>query len=278
MVAAKPKPKYKMVHTWTTDERHCLHLLVTHYPESSWEDRAAISNRVNGHNFIVGTWRDEYGGHKAGRRNRSDNKKPSRSTMWHDDICRDEFEIAGGFDARQQQDRLNMLQRIQAAINQLGLSGSPGLGAVDVRPGWISAGTNVIVTAATYVAPANVVAPAPAAPALPAASAPTGQATASSSAPAGNTAGNDDDDDDPEADEDNDETDPAKGARDFYHGQELRREGEEFVYTPVLGISYDVTPGKTWKRTVRFPNNLIMVIQVCDHASCRVCRRKVRGG
>lgn len=278
MVAAQPKPKSKMVHAWTSDERHCLHLLVTHYPDSSWADRAAICNRVFGHNFIIGIWRDEYGGHKAGQRNRPNGKKPSRSTMWHDDICRDVFEIAGGFDARQQLDRLNILQRIQAAITQLGLSGSPGLGAVDVRPGRINAATNVMVTAATYVAPAVVAAPAPAAPAPVVAPTPTGQATASSSAPAGNTAGNDDDDDDAEADEDNDETDPAMGARDFYHSRELPRVGEEFVYTPVPGISYDVTPSKTWRRTVRFPNNLIMVVQTCDLASYRVCGRRVRGG
>lgn len=277
MVAVQRSSSAKMSHSWTIAERHCLHILATHYPDSTWVDRAAVFNRVFSSNMTHQQIRDEYGGHKAGQRNQPGGKKPTRSVQWNDHVCRDAFRIAGGFNATQQTDRRNMLQSIQTAINALGLTGNDGLGAISMVTGIIRADTNVVATAAAVAPGLNAPFPAPAAAGPSAAAPPTGQpAATSASAPAGNTAANDSHD--TEADDDNEETDPARGARDFYHVRELQRQvgSDVFLYRPVDGTPYDVEPAGTFERTVRFPGDLVLRVDVCDFSKCSVCR--MRGG
>lgn len=129
-------------HTWTIANRHCLHILATHYPNSTWLLRGAIFNHVFYTNLAYSYVRDEYGGHKHGRRGMP--TKPSRSLMWNDHICRDEFHLPGPFDATQQADRAIVLQQIQNAINFLGFGNRPGLGAVNMVPGMVRADTNTV--------------------------------------------------------------------------------------------------------------------------------------
>lgn len=44
---------------WTDEKRHCMHLLATHYPSSSWPDRARIYNLVCADNRTPNQVRDE---------------------------------------------------------------------------------------------------------------------------------------------------------------------------------------------------------------------------
>jgi hypothetical protein len=108
-------------HKWTLQQRHFLHTIATHYPESTWAQRGKIFNFVYSTTFRNSDKiRDEYGGHKSGKR--VEGTKPTRSTQWNDHVCRDEFKIPGGFDAQQTTDRRAILQNIQGAITSLGMS------------------------------------------------------------------------------------------------------------------------------------------------------------
>jgi hypothetical protein len=117
MVVAVPKT-FDMS-GWTSQKRHCMHVLATHYPDSNWPDRAAIFNVVCNERRTANQVRDEYGGHKSGRFVAG--QKQTRSKMWNDEICRDEFGLPGPFNPQQQIDRGTVLLDIQTAINTLGL-------------------------------------------------------------------------------------------------------------------------------------------------------------
>jgi hypothetical protein len=69
-------------------------------------------------------------------------------------------------------------------------------------------------------------------------------------------------------------TDPAQGGRPWYHNQEFIKQGDKFVYRPVEGLSYAVTPTKLYRRPVWFSDTLSMNVQVCDQSVCRVCRHE----
>ena len=135
-----------MVSRWTDQVRHAMHILSTHYPGSDWHDRAAILNLVCVETLTPNQVRDEYGGHVSGRRNRPGNVKATRSLMWNDEICRDEFGLPGPFNQAQQVTRGTILRDIQAAIVTLGLGSSAGLGAVNLVAGMDRA--NVALAAA----------------------------------------------------------------------------------------------------------------------------------
>lgn len=239
--------------TWTIAERHCLHILATHYPQSGGVDRAAIFNHVFNTNIAWDKLRDEYGGHRAGNRNRPNGQKPSRSLQWNDHVCRDEFNN-GGFDQQQAADRAQILQQIQGAINTLGLAADPDLASINIVAGMTRADTNVAAPAAQQqTAPAAT------------AGNTSGNAAASfSSTAATTTAG----------------TDPAHGGRAWYHTREIFREGNEFVYRPNGRVDYNMPqPSQTWGRQVRFPDGITRQVEVCDVKSCpNVCGRRIRGG
>jgi hypothetical protein len=93
MVAGNKKSD--MSSKWTAKERHCMHLLATHHQGSSWPDRAAVFNAVCAENLTSSQVPNEYGGHSAGRRRPG--VKPTRSVMWNDVICRDEFNLPDPF-------------------------------------------------------------------------------------------------------------------------------------------------------------------------------------
>jgi hypothetical protein len=237
-----------MSHVWTLEERHGLHVLATHFPQSYWVDRGAIFNHVFGLQLSHEKIRDEYGGHKNGRRN-APTGPPTRSVMWNDHVCRDEFNLLP-YSQQQVQTRRNLLQRIQASITQLGLRNNNGLGAINILDNRVRADTNVLFRAAATAAVANPV-PAPASNTT----APAAATASSSSAAAGTTS-----------------TDPAQGGRPWYHTQEITKEGDRFVYRPVDNLSYSVTPTNTYRRTVEFSSTLTVTVQVCDLAVCSVCR------
>lgn len=137
-----------MSHQWTLEERHVLHILATHFPQSYWTDRGAIFNDVFGSNLAHTKVRDEYGGHKNGRRNPPSGIAPTRSVMWNDHVCRDEFHLLP-YSQQQVQVRRQLLQRIQASINSLGLRNSNGLGAINMLDSRVRADTNALVAVDT---------------------------------------------------------------------------------------------------------------------------------
>lgn len=251
-----------MSHQWTLAHRHCLHIMATHYPESSWIDRGAIFNDVFGLRLSAEKVRDEYGGHKNGKRHQPGGVKPTRSLMWNDDVCRDEFRLPGPYTQEQAQMRQHLLQRIQASINQLGLSRNQGLMAINMIPGRIRADNNAPAGGPPAAQPAATLpAPAPASASAAPDTTLAAQGTPSSSAALDNTAA----DDLP--------TDPALGGRLWYHTQEVIKVGGRFVYRDVPGISRSVTPRQTWRRKVDFTPTFTPTVQVCDQGSCMVCRR-----
>lgn len=241
-----------MSHQWTLDQRHALHILATHYNDSSWPNRGAIFNDVFGVNLAYAKVRDEYGGHKNGMRNAPSGIAPTRSLMWNDHACRDEFNLLP-YDQQQVQDRRRILQSIQASITRLRLDRNQGLMAINMIPGRIRADNNSPALAAPAAAVANP-APAPASNTT----ALAGAGGSSSSAAAATTAC----------------TDPAQGGRPWYHNQEFIKQGDKFVYRPVEGLSYAVTPTKFYRRPVWFSDTLSMSVQVCDQSVCRVCRHE----
>ena len=101
---------------WSIEKRHCLHILATHYPTSTWAERTAIFNDVCNDNRTANQVRDEYGGHLAGQRVRPNGLKPTRSVQWNDHVCRDEF-VTGPFTQQQQIDRGTIFDRIQTSIS-----------------------------------------------------------------------------------------------------------------------------------------------------------------
>ena len=239
-----------MAHQWNLDQRHALHILATHYKDSTWADRGAIFNDVFGLQLSHEKVRDEYGGHKNGMRNAPTGIAPTRSLMWNDHVCRDEFNLPGPYNQQQAQDRRQLLQRIQASITRLRLDRNQGLMAINMIQGRIRADNNFPALAG----PAPPVATAAAAPASNT-TAPAGTTASSSSAAAGSAS-----------------IGPAQGGRPFYHTQEIIKEGGRFVYRPVDNISYSVTPTNTYRRQVEFSSTLTMNVQVCDLAVCSVCR------
>jgi hypothetical protein len=277
-----------MVSHWTDTKRHCMHLLATHYPSSSWPDRAAIYNRVCADNRTANQIRDEYGGHTAGRRNRQGGGKPTRSVRWNDEICRDEFGLPGPFDAQQQIDRGTILRDIQAAINTLGLSGNAGLGAVSLVAGMQLANVALANSNTGGVAPAAPAATASssAAPlagtATTAVSAQAGTSSTAVTAPATDAAANDGSDDDEGDDDESDDdglVDPANGGAAWYHSWEIQRDGTRgrFVYRAIRGLPYDDdSPPPTFARRVRFPalGPQYVEVQVCAVGPCPVCGLK----
>lgn len=241
----------KASHQWNLDQRHALHILATHYKDSSWVDRGAIFNDVFGVHLSHEKIRDEYGGHKNGRRNAPTGIAPTRSVMWNDHVCRDEFHLSGPYNQQQAQVRRQLLQRIQASINSLGLSNQDGLLGITMHSNCVRADTNVM-----YIAPhAAPVANAAAAPASNTTALADASASSSSAAPTTTS------------------TDPAQGGRLWYHTQEIVKEGEDFVYRPKEGLSYSVTTSNTYRRTVKFSSSLTKTIEVCDMAVCMECRR-----
>ena len=239
-----------MAHQWNLDQRHALHILATHYKDSTWADRGAIFNDVFNLNLSHEKVRDEYGGHKNGMRNAPTGIPPTRSVMWNDHVCRDEFNLPGPYDQQQAQDRRRLLQHIQASITRLGLARNQGLMAINMIPGRIRADNNSPALAAPTGAVAN---PAPASASNTTALA--GAGASFSSAAAATTS-----------------TDPAQGGRVWYHTQEIVKEGNDFVYRSKDGLSYDTTPSNTYRRLVKFSSTLTKTIQVCDQAVCSVCR------
>jgi hypothetical protein len=301
--------KISMVGHWTDQRRHCMHLLATHYPTSTWPDRAAIYNLVCVDNRTPNQVRDEYGGHTAGRRNRQGGGKPTRSIRWNDEICRDEFGLAGPFNAQQQIDRGTILRDIQAAITSIGLNGNAGLGAVNLVAGMELA--NVALansntagiplsgpTAAAAPGPAPfLTGPAPAtAPTRPGTStsttmpaptigpslagplssttpaqAGTSSNTATVTATTGSSVTTANDDSDNES-----LVDPANGGAVYYHSREIQREGPSchFVYREIPDLPYDdETLAATYPRRVRFPalGMQWVEVEVCAVGGCEVC-------
>lgn len=238
----------KASHQWNTDQRHVLHILATHYKDSSWVDRGAIFNDVFGVNLAYTKVRDEYGGHKNGMRNAPTGIAPTRSVSWNDEVCRDEFGLPGPYNQQQAQLRQQLLQRIQRSIRNLRLDRNNGLMAINMVVGSTRADNNSSAPAAPVANPAPVTASNTTALA--------GASASSSSAAAATTS-----------------TDPAQGGRLWYHTQEIVKEGGEFVYRPKDGLSYSVTPSNTYRRTVKFSSTLTKTIAVCDMAVCMECRR-----
>jgi hypothetical protein len=252
--------KMSTSHKWTLEQRHFLHIIATHYPESSWAQRGKIFNSVYSTTFPNSDKiRDEYGGHKSGKR--VEGTKPTRSTQWNDHVCRDEFRIPGGFDVKQITDRRAILQSIQGAITSLGMSREHGLMALDVVEGMIRADNNAVSLPAPAASVAN---PAPA-PAV-SASAPTAQAATSTATAVGLS-----------ATANSSTSVAAQGNRPFYHSRELRPSettSGHFVYKPVLGLSYSVVPTKTYKRHVEFSAGITQHVNVCALEACGVCRNR----
>lgn len=256
--------QFKMSHSFNVPQRHCLHIMFTHYPEATWPDRGRIFNEIFQTNLTYTRIRDEYGGHKAGKRDQPGGAKPSRSLQWNDHICLDEFGL-GPYSPQQVQDRRNMLIQIQAAITRLGLDRTQGLMAVNVTVGMIRADNNIVAGPALGAAGTNP-APAPAAStAAPSSSALGGQAAASSSTTTGPSVGH--------------STDPARGGRPFYHSREFAPHeslGGHFSYKPVQGLPYGATPEKTYRRMVEFSPGVIVQAQACEFGSCTVCKTRGR--
>jgi hypothetical protein len=198
-------------HTWTLEQRHFLHIMATHYPRSTWAQRGRIFNNLFSTNFANSDKiRDEYGGHKSGKR--VEGSKPTRSTKWNDEVCRDEFKIPGGFNQQQAAERRTILQNIQGAITRLGMAREDGLMALNVVVGMIRADNNAVSLPAS-AAPVVNPAPAPAVSTTAAApSASAAQATSTSSSAIGlSTMAN------------SSTSAAAQGNRPFYHSRELRK-------------------------------------------------------
>jgi hypothetical protein len=293
---------------WTDRVRHCMHILATHYPASDWHDRAAILNLVCVETLTANQVRDEYGGHVSGRRNRPGNVKATRSLMWNDEICRDEFGLPGPFNQAQQITRGTILRDIQAAIVTLGLGNNPGLGAVNLVVGMDRA--NVALATAGPGAPAPA-APVPttsaattaaplatlAGPSTTAATAQAGPSTATSGSLAGTKrrrdqndigdeeevdeeegdqgAGDEGDDNEGDSDAESDGScDPEEGGAAWYHSREIRREDRYFVYRDIVGLPYsDEPPEPLFARWVFFPARGMRAfkVQVCTVGGCDEC-------
>jgi hypothetical protein len=250
-------------HAWTLEQRHAMHIMATHFPESTWAQRGKIFNRIYGTTFPEGIKiRDEYGGHKSGKRVAG--FKPTRSTKWNDDVCRDEFKIDGGFNSQQVADRRAILQSIQSAITHLQMSREHGLMALNVVEGMIRADNNA-VSLPDPTAPVVTPAPAPAVSAIPSSSsAPPAPSTTTSSTAVGLS-----------TNVNSSTTAAAQGNRPFYHSRELRKSTttiNHFVYTPVMGLSYSVVPSKTYKRNVEFSAGVTKQVEVCALKECVVCK------
>lgn len=272
---------FQMASGWTAQKRHCMHILATHYPDSSWPDRAAIFNLVCNDHRTANQARDEYGGHKSGRL--VPGIKQTRSKMWNDEVCRDEFGLPGPFNAQQQIDRGTILQNIQAAINTLGLGGNAGLGAVSLVPGMQLANvalansntagitpTGLAATAPPLIGPAPASAPAQAGTSSSAATAPAANTAATATATTANDEGDDDESDDDGL------VDPANGGAAWYHSWEIQREdpGGRFVYREIPNLPYDDDSPSDFPRRVHFPalGMQSVEVQVCAVRTCsRVC-------
>lgn len=260
-------------HTWSLEERHALHILATHYPDSVGADRAAIFNQVFSLDMSWEKIRDEYGGHKAGSRHRPGGLKPSRSIMWNEHVCRDEFGLPGPFNQQQAADRLAILQRLQAAINSLGLTGRSGLGAINILSGMQRADSSAASYSSNMAAQGPVV-----------------SSSAAVLGPSGG--GNSNDDDNAEEDEQEDtagvgvgeiteeaqaewnydEADAGHGGRDFYHVREVVKVGDDWVHQPIPGLAYRASvPTQTWFRTVKFADGVVKQVRICDIRRCGVC-------
>jgi hypothetical protein len=250
-------------HAWTLEQRHAMHIMATHFPESTWTQRGKIFNYLYGTTFPEGIKiRDEYGGHKSGKRVAG--YKPTRSTKWNDDVCRDEFKIAGGLNAQQVADRRSILQAIQGAITDLQMSREHGLMALNVVEGMIRADNNAI-SLPTPTAPVANPAPAPAVSTAPTpSSAPVAPSTTTSSTAVGlSTNAN------------SSTSAAAQGNRPFYHTREVKPHSTRtgyFVYNPVMGLSYSVVPNKTYRRYVEFSADVTKQVEVCALKECAVCK------
>jgi hypothetical protein len=249
-------------HSWTLEQRHAMHIMATHFPESTWAQRGKIFNHIYGTTFPEGIKiRDEYGGHKSGKRVAG--YKPTRSTKWNDDVCRDEFKL-GGFNAQQVADRRAILQSIQGAITHLQMSREHGLMALNVVEGMIRADNNAVSLPAPTAPVAN---PAPA-PAVSTAPAPSSAPAVPSSTPTPTAVGL-------STLANSSTTAAAQGNRPFYHSRELRKSNttiDHYVYTPVMGLSYSVVPSKTYKRYVEFSADVTKQVEVCALKECAVCK------
>jgi hypothetical protein len=252
-------------HTWTLEQRHVLHIMATHYPQSTWFQRGQLFNALFSTTFPNSDKiRDEYGGHKSGKR--VEGSKPTRSTKWNDEVCCDEFKIPGGFNQQQVADRRAILQNIQGAITRLGLGREPGLMALNVVEGMIRADNNAIslpapAAPAVNARPATAVSTAATAPPTSAAQSTETSTTAVGLSTASNCS----------------TTAASQGNRPFYHSRELRKSTtmtDHFVYTPALGLSYSMVPSKTYKRYVEFPSNLTKQVEVCALEACGVCKNR----
>ena len=280
---------------WTDEKRHCMHLLVTHYPSSSWPDRARIYNLVCADNRTPNQVRDEYGGHRAGRRNRQGGGKPTRSVRWNDEICRDEFGLAGPFSAQQQIDRGTIFRDIQAAINTLGLSTHAGLGAVNLVAGMHMANValaNSNTAGAAPVAPAAIIAvvsasgPAPPLTGTASSSGPAQAGTSSTNATVDPSATAEDEsssDSDSPGSEEIAMVDPAEGGAAWFHSREIVREPPSmgFVYRAIPNLRHDEdNPPRTFARNVQFPSMGMQWfrVQVCTVGGCDVCGPRRRHG
>jgi hypothetical protein len=233
-----------------------MHIMATHFPESTWAQRGKIFNHIYGTTFPEGIKiRDEYGGHKSGKRVAG--YKPTRSTKWNDDVCRDEFKL-GGFNAQQVADRRAILQSIQGAITHLQMSREHGLMALNVVEGMIRADNNAVSLPAPTAPVANT-APAPAVSTAPAVPCSTSTPTAVGLFTPANSS----------------TTAAAQDNRPFYHSRELRKSNtttDHYVYTPVMGLSYSMVPSKTYKRHVEFSTDVTKQVEVCALKECAVCK------
>ena len=282
-------PKIFDMSGWTSQKRHCMHVLATHYPDSNWPDRAAIFNVVCNERRTANQVRDEYGGHKSGRFVAG--QKQTRSKMWNDEICRDEFGLPGPFNPQQQIDRGTVLLDIQTAINTLGLSGHTGLGAVSLVTGMdlanvalANSNTGGIVAA---VAPAPVVVPAAplAGPGTTTVVSQAGTTTTTTAAAGPSASANNDESDNDESEngsandesEDEEIVNAGEGGAAWYHSWEIKREGGRsgaFVYREISGLPYDEqNPPPTFPRRVKFPAMAMQefVVRVCAVGSCHIC-------
>lgn len=271
--------KTTMVSRWNEGVRHCMHILATHYPTSSWADRATIINHICNETLSPNQVRDEYGGHTSGRRNRPGNAKATRSFMWNDEICCDEFGLAGPFTQAQQVTRGTMLRDIQAAIVTLGLGNNTGLGAISLVAGMDMANVALATVAGTTTAtaPAITAAASASAPALagPSTTASTAQAGPSTTTSALTTQTG--------HKRTRSDLDSAGGsivnAEDglaaWYHSREILREGPSghLTYREIPGLSYDQPPMSTIGRRVRFPAKGMewFDIRICVAGGCELC-------
>jgi hypothetical protein len=287
MVSTVTKPARMVSSRWTEGVRHCMHILATHYPTSSWADRAAILNLICNETLSPNQVRDEYGGHPSGRRNRPGNAKATRSFMWNDEICCDEFGLAGPFTQAQRVTRGTMLRNIQAAIVSLGLGNNTGLGAVNLVAGMEMANFALATVAGTTATMAPAVAPSVAAapPATlaglsstaPAAQAGPCTATTAPTAQTGHKRTRSDSDSD-----DGIMVNAEDGLAAWYHSREIVREGPSghLTYREIPGLSYDQPPMSTIGHRVRFPARGMewIRIRICDAGGCELCGELVDKG